>query len=74
MINKFNENEYLKIKKDPDTVVNPIEDPNTISNVKDMLIKYMASIVPQTIIMIFINFFFSGLIIGKRREMESPGI
>lgn len=65
LIGKFQEaNDINKRNAEANANVSPMEDPKLLSNMKEMLTKYMASIIPQTIIMTSINFFFSGLIIG----------
>ncbi|KAI8926640.1 integral membrane protein DUF106-domain-containing protein [Entophlyctis helioformis] len=60
----FDDGEYLKVKITPDAApVNPMADPDAMGPMKDMMTKNLAMIVPQTLIMSWITFFFSGFIL-----------
>lgn len=65
--------------KDPDAAgkpaANPMSDPAGMDQMMNMLKGNMAMIVPQTLIMGWINAFFSGFVISRllRREGERAG-
>ncbi|KAJ3084703.1 ER membrane complex subunit 3 [Rhizoclosmatium hyalinum] len=67
LVDAFEKKEYLK---NPEATANggapnPLQDPAALSNMMDGLKKNMMMVVPQTIIMSWINFFFSGFILIK---------
>ncbi|KAJ3201685.1 ER membrane complex subunit 3, partial [Entophlyctis luteolus] len=66
LVKAFEEKQYLK---NPDAAgagpANPLQDPTQMTNLMDGLKKNMMMVVPQTIIMAWINFFFSGFILIK---------
>ncbi|KAJ3071308.1 ER membrane complex subunit 3 [Podochytrium sp. JEL0797] len=66
LVDAFENKEYLK---NPDAAAsgapNPLSDPAAMTNMMEGLKKNMMMVVPQTIIMSWINFFFSGFILIK---------
>ncbi|KAK9236747.1 integral membrane protein DUF106-domain-containing protein [Lipomyces kononenkoae] len=57
--------EALKNKDEPKAPPNPLSDPGGMDQMMNMLKGNMAMIVPQTLLMSWINFFFSGFILMK---------
>lgn len=45
---------------------NPFSDPNAMDGMLDGLKKNMAMIIPQSVIMAWINFFFSGFVLSTQ--------
>lgn len=67
LVAKYHEGAYLK---DPENMgkapPNPMTDPNGMDQMMNMVKGNMMSIVPQTLIMGWVNAFFSGYVIRKR--------
>ncbi|KAJ1923001.1 hypothetical protein IWQ60_006152 [Tieghemiomyces parasiticus] len=63
----FEEGQYLKnpAEKDGQSAPNPLSDPAGMEMMMDGMKKSMMSIIPQTVIMGWINFFFSGFVLIK---------
>ncbi|KAJ3026745.1 UNVERIFIED_CONTAM: ER membrane complex subunit 3 [Siphonaria sp. JEL0065] len=68
LVEAFDNKQYLK---NPDAAAggapNPMQDPAAMANMMEGLKKNMMMVVPQTIIMSWINFFFSGFILSKQK-------
>ncbi|KTW26824.1 uncharacterized protein T551_03286 [Pneumocystis jirovecii RU7] len=66
LLKAFSNGEYLKDPGLRETrLMNPIMDPGNMDQMMRMFRSNMANIIPQTIIMAWINFFFSGFILIK---------
>ncbi|KAJ1568896.1 ER membrane complex subunit 3 [Cladochytrium tenue] len=61
----FEKNQYVKNPEAIGQQPNPLSDPSAMENMMDGMKKNMAMIVPQTVIMSWITFFFSGFILIK---------
>ena len=57
--------EVVKNKDAPKAPPNPLTDPGGMDQMMNMLKGNMVMIVPQTLIMSWINFFFTGFILSK---------
>ncbi|KAI8904779.1 integral membrane protein DUF106-domain-containing protein [Gorgonomyces haynaldii] len=65
LIEQFNNQAYLKNPNTDSMAPNPMSDPQAMEGTMEMMKKNMAMIVPQTLIMSWISFFFSGFILSK---------
>ncbi|KAJ1984638.1 hypothetical protein H4R34_000541 [Dimargaris verticillata] len=63
----FEQGKFLKnpAEKDNGSVANPLTDPAGMEMMMENMKKSMFSIIPQTVIMGWINFFFSGFVLSK---------
>ncbi|KAI8896074.1 integral membrane protein DUF106-domain-containing protein [Globomyces pollinis-pini] len=64
-VNAFKNKHYLK---DPNIDLanhNPMNDPATMQGTMDLMMKNMSMVIPQTLIMSWISFFFSGFVLTK---------
>ncbi|KAJ3147260.1 ER membrane complex subunit 3 [Irineochytrium annulatum] len=61
----FEENQYLKNPESAGAPANPMTDPGSMDMMMDGMKKNMAMIIPQTLIMSWITFFFSGFVLIK---------
>ncbi|KAJ1556060.1 ER membrane complex subunit 3 [Cladochytrium tenue] len=68
----FEKNQYVKNPEAIGQQPNPLSDPSAMENMMDGMKKNMAMIVPQTVIMSWITFFFSGFILTAdgMRDMQ----
>ncbi|KAK9467233.1 integral membrane protein DUF106-domain-containing protein [Lipomyces arxii] len=57
--------EAFKTRNEPKQPTNPLSDPSQMDGMMNMLKQNMAMFVPQTLLMSWINFFFSGFILMK---------
>jgi hypothetical protein len=64
LIKAFNEREYLKVK-DYENQQNLMENPDMMNGTMEMLKKNMMMVIPQTLIMSWISYFFSGFVLTK---------
>jgi hypothetical protein len=62
-IEKLDTFEYAKSKET--TQSNPMDDPQQLQGTMDMMKKNMLMLIPQTLIMSWISFFFSGFVLTK---------
>ncbi|KAJ3234621.1 ER membrane complex subunit 3 [Chytriomyces hyalinus] len=65
LMDAFEKNEYMKNPDAATSTPNPMQDPAAMANMMEGLKKNMLMFVPQTIIMNWITFFFSGFILIK---------
>ena len=62
------EKERNRKPDDMPEIKNPLADSNTMDMMMDQAKKSMVMMIPQTAIMGWINFFFSGFVLSKSRE------
>lgn len=64
----FEKGKYIKnpeANKETNTPVNPMTDPDMMEGMMDGMKKQLMNMVPQMVIMGWINFFFQGFIVSK---------
>ncbi|KAJ3413379.1 ER membrane complex subunit 3 [Chytridiales sp. JEL 0842] len=74
LCNAFEKNVYLKNPESAGQAPNPMTDPGQMDMMMDGLKKNMAMIVPQTVIMSWITFFFSGFVLIRFKTMLQRGV
>lgn len=62
---RFARGEYLKNPNVDSQAPNPMTDPKAMEGTMDMMKKNMVMFIPQTVIMSWISFFFSGFVISR---------
>ena len=65
LIKSFTDKEYLKVKDFEGTTANPMADPKQMEQTMGMMKKNIAMFIPQTVIMSWISFFFSGFVLTR---------
>ncbi|RKP12592.1 integral membrane protein DUF106-domain-containing protein, partial [Piptocephalis cylindrospora] len=66
LMEAFKKGEYLKAPADPDAgPPNPMTDPAGMDMMMDGMKKQMAGMIPQMLIMTWVNFFFSGFVLVR---------
>ena len=66
MLTAFEKGEYLREPENRGKPpANPLLDPNGMDQMMDMMKSNMVMFIPQTVIMAWINFFFSGFVLRK---------
>ena len=71
LANAYEDGRYLKnpTPKEGDTPANPMTDPDMMEGMMEGMKKQLTNMVPQMLIMGWINFFFKGFVVSKYKGL-----